>query len=149
MNLQYFFADVFENVVLKFWSQKEKVALLKIIYEIYHSDNAYTIDEANDFNKRLEKLDVDINQIKQVNLHEAVSILQDDKLKEELVYIFLAQAIFKDEDFDDFEQEFLNRFVEKYNISEETLNHHIKRIRDKKLDKILSDWINEIEHKQL
>lgn len=149
MNLQYFFPDVFENVVLKFWSQKEKVALLKIIYEIYHSDNAFTIDEANDFNERLEKLDVAINQIKQMNLHEAVAILQDDKLKEELVYIVLAQAIFKDEDFDDFEQEFINRFVEKYNISEEKLNHHIKRIRDKKLDKILSDWINEIEHKQL
>ena len=149
MNLQYFFADVFENVVLKFWSQKEKVALLKIIFEIYHSDNVFTIDEANDFNERLEKLDVAINQIKQMNLHEAVSILQDDKLKEELVYIFLAQAVFKDEDFDGFEQEFINKFVAKYNISEEKLNHHIKRIRDKKLEAILSEWINEIEHKQL
>lgn len=149
MKIQNFFADVFEPVILQFWSQKEKEALLKIIYDIYHSDNAFTINEVNDFNNRLKKLDVEIDQIKQTNLHEAVSILQEDKLKEELVYIILAQSVFKDEDFDGYEQYFINRFVEKYNISEEKLDHQIKRIRDKKLDAILSEWINEIEHKQL
>ena len=53
MLLKEIFESAVNNVVLKFWSQSEKEALLKIVYEIYRSDQEFAPEEEKDFNEQL------------------------------------------------------------------------------------------------
>ena len=144
MLLENLFEDVFENIILKFWSHEEKVALLKLLYEIYNSDHDFSEEEVQDFNKRLAALDVDMDQINKLSVDNAVEILQSDKLKHDLIYIVLAEAVFKDEDYDDIEKEYMKKFVEKYNIDENRLKEKMNESKNRKIEHIMRDWIEEI-----
>ena len=144
MLLKNLFEDVFENIILKFWSHEEKVALLKLLYEIYNSDHDFSEEEVQDFNKRLAALDVDMDQINKLSVDNAVEILQSDKLKHDLIYIVLAEAVFKDEDYDDIEKEYMKKFVEKYNIDENRLKEKMNESKNRKIEHIMRDWIEEI-----
>ena len=144
MFLENLFEDVFENIILKFWSHEEKVALLKLLYEIYNSDHDFSEEEVQDFNKRLAALDVDMDQISKLSVDNAVEILQSDKLKHDLIYIVLAEAVFKDEDYDDIEKEYMKKFVDKYNIDENRLKEKMNESKNRKIEHIMRKWIEEM-----
>ncbi|HHA19777.1 MAG TPA: hypothetical protein ENK70_08740 [Methylophaga sp.] len=145
MLIKELFESAVHNVVLKFWSQSEKEALLKIVHEIYHSDKEFSHEEENDFNKKLKSLDVDIDNINKLSIDDATTILKADKVKKELMYIIIAEAIFKDEDYDKMEKSFVEGLIGKYGIDEAELKEHIKVKRNKLLNDVLSDWVKEID----
>jgi len=145
MLLEDLFRNVIENIVLKFWSQEEKEALLKILYEIYNIDHEFSIEEVKHFNDKLNAINVDSDRIKTLPLKDAVKILQTDKLKKDLIYIVLAEAIFKDEDYDMMERSYIEKIIQEYDIDEKKLKGKIKEIRDKKFEKVLKGWIKEIK----
>ena len=144
MLLENLFENVFENIILKFWSHEEKEALLKVLFEIYNSDHDFSKNEVQDFNKRLAALDVNMDQISQLPLDNAVEILQSDKLKHDLIYIVLAEAVFKDEDYDDIEKEYMKKFVDKYNIDESRLKEKMNESKNRKIEHIMRKWIEEM-----
>lgn len=145
MLIKEWFELALNNVVLKFWSQSEKEAILKIVLEIYHSDKQFTSDEKKDFNEQLASLDVDVEQVKNLSVSDATDILKADKVKKDLMYIILAEAIFKDDDYDEMEKSFVASLIEKYGLDEDELKAQVKVKRDKILTVILSGWVKEID----
>lgn len=141
------FKSAIENIVLRFWSQEEKEALLRILHEIYNCDHEFSAEEVKDFNDRLRSLNVDYERIKALPIEDAVRILHEDKLKKDIIYLVLAEAIFKDEDFDSIEKIYIDNFVQKYSIDKERLKEKIKEVRDRKFEEALRGWIKEIEEK--
>jgi hypothetical protein len=144
MQLNTLFKNALENIVLKFWAPEEKEALLKILYEIYNCDHDFSAAEVADFNSRLASMHVDMDHLRSVSLSEAVKILHKDKLKKDIVYTIIADAVFKDEDYDSFEKAFIEKFIRKYDISEDRLKEKIKEVRDSKIDETLKQWAHEI-----
>lgn len=137
------------NLAPRFWEKKERTAFLKLISEIYESDFAVTLEETSFLKKQQFFLDIDDEELEKMNLDKAIKILRKDKLKEELIYILIAEAVFKDEDYDAYEQEFVDELIRKYNISESKLSSRISDIRDKKIGSVLEEWYKEIENKSL
>jgi hypothetical protein len=141
--------DIFESavnaVVLKFWSQREKEALLKLVHEIYHSDQEFSQEEEKDFNDKASSLGVDVAQLEKISIDEAVTVLQADKAKKQLMYIILAEAVFKDDDYDKMEKSFVQKLIKKYAVNEDELKEQINAKRDKIMGDVLKDWIKEID----
>ena len=145
MLLKEIFESAVNDVVLKFWSQSEKEALLKIVYEIYRSDQEFAPEEEKDFNEQLTSLGVDVEQLNKLSVEEAAAILRSDKVKKELMYIILAEAIFKDNDYDKMEKSFVEKLISKYGINEAELKEQINAKRDKILGDELKAWVKEID----
>jgi len=141
------FREFIENIGPRFWSHKEKEALLKVIYEIYNCDFAFTAPEVKDFNEKLKALGCNIEEIRDLEIERAIEILQEDKLKHELIYLIIAEAIFKDEDYDLVEKEYIQKFIQKYGLLEKTLNEKIEKISNEKFENVLSQWQKDIENK--
>lgn len=146
MFIKTYFEHVFENIILKFWSFEEREALLKVLYEIYNSDHEFSSNEVDDFNKKLESLGVTVEQINQLPLDKAVDILQKDKLKHDHIYFVLAEAIFKDMDYDDIEKSYIQKIVEKYNLNESHLKEKIEEVRGEIIKDIMQRWEKEIDN---
>jgi len=149
MRITRYFKEIMAEIIPQFWSQEEKEALLRIIYEIYTCDYTFSPYEVKDFKKKLNVLGCDMKRVKRLNLDEAIDILKKNKLKKELIYIIIAEAIFKDEDYDSIEREYIDRFVKKYDIPQDILNDKITRIRNEKFEKVLFEWYRQIKNTNL
>jgi len=92
-------------------------------------------------------LGCNIEEIRDLEIERAIEILQEDKLKHELIYLIIAEAIFKDEDYDLVEKEYIQKFIQKYGLLEKTLNEKIEKISNEKFENVLSQWQKDIENK--
>lgn len=145
MRIAKHFRELIEDIGPKFWSHEEKEALLKIIHEIYNCDYAFGPEEVEDFNKKLKALGCNIDEIQEFTIERAIEILQRDKLKHELIYLIIAEAIFKDEDYDSLEKEYIQKFTQKYGLLEDTLKEKIEKISNEKFANVLSEWLKKTE----
>lgn len=145
MLLKEIFESAVNTVILKLWSQSEKDALLKIVHELYHSDQEFSAQEEEDFNDKASALGVDVAQLEQLTVAEAVAVLQSDKVKKKLMYIILAEAVFKDDDYDKMEKSFVQNLIGKYALDEVELKEQIKTKRDEILTDVLKGWVEEID----
>ncbi len=133
------------DVAPRFWSEEEREALLRVVYEIYNSDYAFTPHEVRDFNEKLGALGVDMDRVRDLALPEAMQILHRDKFKRELIYIIMAEAIFCDDDYDSVEREFMEKLIEKYDLPRQSVYEKISQIQAEKLDAVLTQWLREME----
>jgi hypothetical protein len=61
----------------------------------------------------------------------------------------MAEALFKDDDYDDLESSCVEAMKQRYPLSEKMLEEAIKQVRDRKLEGVLKDWVKEIQNTQL
>ncbi len=140
-----YFKEAVEEFTLRFWSEEEKLALLKILHDIYVADKNFSAEEIRDFSEKAKKLKVSEEKAVNMKAEYAIDVLSKDKLKKDLIYILLAEAVFKDGDYDELESAYITKFEENYKVSRDLLERNIKQIQAIKIDKVLSDWTNEIE----
>jgi uncharacterized tellurite resistance protein B-like protein len=143
--LEPLFNQLIAKAAPRFWHKNERIAFLKLVHEIFYSDSEYSNLEKAFFEDYSHFLGISKNDIDQMNLEMAIQILQEDKLQNDIIYILVAEAIFKDEDFDQVEQQFVETLSEKYRMSEIKLNSKIKEVRDRKIGEVLEDWYNRME----
>ncbi|OGL45273.1 MAG: hypothetical protein A2161_10640 [Candidatus Schekmanbacteria bacterium RBG_13_48_7] len=136
---------IINGILSKFWKQDKKEALLKVLYEIYNCDKVFTIEEANDFNKKCKKLNIDSQNMKAISIKKAITIIQNDKLLNDLLYFIIASAVYKDKDYDQQERSQIDEIIKKYNLNEKILIERIKEIRNKNIKKLLNEWEKEIQ----
>ncbi|HEX19702.1 MAG TPA: hypothetical protein ENG78_02620 [Acidiferrobacteraceae bacterium] len=63
----------FHETILKFWSEEEKIALMKIIHDIYVSDNEFSDEERNDYRQMLNKLNINEVDVDNIGIENAVT----------------------------------------------------------------------------
>jgi hypothetical protein len=144
-----YFKEQFDELLITLWSKQEKIALMSIIHAIYVADNEFARLEHKDFLYKLDGLNVDARDVDAMSLDEAFGILAKDESKNRLVYIFMADALLKDNDYDAAEQSCIEVMKERYPISGELLDEALKEVRNRKLYDILQDWVKEIKHTRI
>jgi hypothetical protein len=137
--------NISAHIASRFWQKNERIAFLRLAYEILLSDSAYTNLEQSFLDQYLTFLDIRQDDVTLMKLETAIEILEQDKLKHRIIYILIAEAVFIDEDFDKMEQEFIDELTKKYGLSLQLLNNTIMKIRDRKIGIILEEWYNEID----
>lgn len=144
-----YFKEKFNDLSVSFWNENEKIALMRIIHGIYVSDNEFNKLEQEYFQDKLAALNIDAVSVDAMKMQDAFTILAEDKIKNKLVYIFMAEALFKDDDYDKLEKSYIATMKERYPLSGKQLDETISLMRDKKLEAVLKDWIVEIENTKI
>ena len=140
MNFIDYFKEKFDDLSISFWDKDEKTALMRIIHGLYVADNEFD---------KLDDVNVDAHAVDAMPMNDAIELLAKDKLKNKLVYIFMAEALFKDDDYDNVEKSYVSTLKQRYPISDEMLDDAIKLVRDRKLEVALREWVDEIKASKL
>lgn len=144
-----YFKEQFDELQITLWSKQERIALMSIIHGIYVADNEFARLEHKDFLYKLDGLNVDAKAVDAMSLEEAFNILAKDASKNRLVHIFIADALLKDNEYDEAEKAYVDVMKERYPISGEMLDEALTEVRNRKLDDVLQDWVKEIKHSQI
>ena len=102
-----------------------------------------------DFLEKLDDVNVDAHAVDAMPMTDAFELLAKDKLKNRLVYIFMAEALFKDDDYDDLEASHVEAMTQRFPLSGEVLDEAIKQVRNKKLEVVLKEWVKDIQNTRL
>ena len=143
MNFIDYFKQKFDDLSVSVWEKNEKIALMRIIHGLYVADNEFDKLEQEFFQSKLEILDVDVHAVDAMPMKDAIELLAKDRLKNKLVYIFMAEALFKDDDYDNLEKSYVDTLKQRYPLSDEMLDEAIKLVRDRKLEVALREWVDE------
>lgn len=127
MNLLNKLNQLIDKFSIRMWSPEEKKALLKIVHEIYNIDCDFSQEEKADFNKYIEKFELEVNEVIFVNLGDAISTLKKDEKKLETAYEWIAEAIYKDGVFNESEVKFVEKLEKEYGFSREKMNSYLKK----------------------
>lgn len=149
MKFTQYFKNSFEDIALKQWPDEEKLALMKVIHAIYVADHEFSSLEQTDFKQKLESLGISQDSLDNLKLHKALEILEKDKFKHDLAYSLMADAVFKDDNYNEIEAAFIDYLEEHHAVSREKLEEHIEMARHDKLDVILENWVRQIQDTQL
>lgn len=149
MNFIDYFKEKFDDLSVSFWDKDEKTALMRIIHGLYVADNEFDKLEKEYFQDKLDDVNVDAHAVDAMPMNDAIELLAKDKLKNKLVYIFMAEALFKDDDYDNLEKSYVSTLKQRYPISDEMLDDAIKLVRDRKLEVALREWVDEIKASKL
>ena len=133
-----------DRLSVKLWNTEDKTALLKIAYEIYNADNAFSEAEKAEFHKYAKFLGVSDGPVMSLSLGEAFELLKKDSKKIHLAYLWIAHAVFADESFTTPEKQTLDNWVKNYHLDAQLISAQIDRVRNKKLEEILEDWAQTI-----
>jgi hypothetical protein len=148
MKLTDYFKEQFDELSISLWHKDEKTALMRVIHGLFVADNQIDKLEKKYFLKMLGGLNVDAREVDAMPMDEAFAVLARDKLKNRLLYIFMAEALLKDNDYDEIEQSYVDAMKQHYPLSEEMLDEAITQVRNKKLEGVLKDWVKEIQNSQ-
>lgn len=149
MNFVNYFKQQFDELKISLWSKEEKLALMRIIHGIYVADNEFAKLEQKDFLYKLDGLNIKAQAVDAMTLTDAFAVLAKDKLKNRLVYLFMADALLKDDDYDVLEQAYVDIMKERYPVSGDMLDEALTEVRDRKLDDVLRDWVKEIKNTEI
>lgn len=128
------------------WTGEERAALLRILWEIYHSDGRFTIEEKADFEAHTALLFCSRVEMEALELDDAFAILRGLPGRLEVVYFWIVGALFADGVLDPLEEEFLRRVVEKYHLDERQLKDRIHSAKEG-LDAQLLEWTGTFEER--
>ena len=95
MNFIDYFKEKFDDLSISFWDKDEKTALMRIIHGLYVADNEFDKLEKEYFQDKLDDVNVDAHAVDAMPMNDAIELLAKDKLKNKLVYIFMAEADFR------------------------------------------------------
>jgi hypothetical protein len=144
-----YFREQFDELSISRWSKDEITALMRVIHSLYVADNEFDKLERDYFIKKLDAFKIDVHAVDAMPMAEAFELLAKDKLKSRLAYVFMAEALFKDDDYDDLEASHIEALKQRFPLSEEMLDDAIKQVRNRKLEGVLKDWANDIQKTQL
>jgi len=144
-----YFKEKFDDLAISLWSEDEKTALMRIVHGVYVADNEFDKLEKEYFLEKLDTLRVDARAVDEMQMSDAFEVLAGDKLKNKLVYVLMADAVFKDDDYDALEKSYIELMNQRYPLEEAMLDDAIKAVRDKKLEIVLKEWVKEIQDTRL
>jgi hypothetical protein len=144
-----YFREQFDELSISRWDKDEITALMRVIHSLYVADNEFDKLEQKYFVQKLDALNIDVHAVDAMPLDDAFELLAKDKLKNKLAYIFMAEALLKDDDYDALEAAHVEALKQRFPLSEEMLDDAIKQVRNRKLEGVLKDWANDIKKTQL
>jgi hypothetical protein len=144
-----YFREQFDELSISRWDKAEITALMRVIHSLYVADNEFDKLEQKYFVKKLDALNIDAHEVDALPIDDAFELLAKDKLKNKLAYIFMAEALLKDGDYDDLESSCVDAMKQRYPLSEKMLDEALKQVRDRKLEVVLKEWVKEIQNTQL
>lgn len=106
-----------ENVSVKMWKKEEQQSILKIIHEIYTIDCEFSNSEKEKFEGKLNDFGLEMNDVIFMNLDQAIQNLIEDEDKMDVVYSWVAEAIYEDGKVTDKEKDLIDDLVSKYRFS--------------------------------
>ncbi len=112
------------------WTGEERAALLRILWEIYHADGRFTPDEKADFESNASRLFCSRVEMEALELDDAFAILHDLPGRLEVVYFWIAGALFADGVLDPLEEDLLPQIVHKYCLDEKHLRERIQQAQE-------------------
>lgn len=145
MSIISYFNELVDKFKIRSWSEADKSNLFRVLLEVYHSDGVYSEDEQKDFTTRISGLGLDLDKIEAINFEHAINSLKSDTARMEIIYFWIASAVFSDEDYDKTERAFIDDTIVKYQLDGTKLKSTIKEIRDQKIDKAINSWYSQIE----
>ena len=143
MNLINLFNHDHGHTISKSWDIADRIALGRILYEIYWIDGEFSGAEKQALKEKIKLLDIEQEQIDEICVDEALKRVTKDSLKMDLVYIWIADALFADDILKNSEIEFVNAIIEKYRLSEKKLQKRIHEIAMKKIEKVFNQWLKQ------
>jgi hypothetical protein len=127
MSLAVFFRTLSNKVRFATWTEEEQLALLRIVDDLYRADGHYSVEELDDFRKKLSLSAVCEEDLEQVPTDKAMRILKEDPSKLELAYTILAEAVYSDGRFVREEREYLDQLITRYQLDGAQLETRLKR----------------------
>ena len=143
------FKEMFDDLLISLWDKDEKTALMRVIHGLYVADNEFDKLEQKYFLEKLDDIDVDAHAVDAMPVSDAFDLLAKDKLKNRLVYIFMAEALLKNDDYDDLEASYIEALKQRFPLSGEMLDEAIEQVRNRKLEVVLKDWVKDIQNTRL
>ena len=145
MNILEYFDDLVEKFKVITWGQEDRKKLFRVLQEIYEVDEVYSESERKEFANIIAGIDLDENEIKHMDFQKSLHALHSDESKREILYFWIATALYSDDDFDDREKAFVEKMIPKYELDEAKFRATLKDIRDKKTSDILESWLRDEE----
>lgn len=128
------------------WTGEERAALLRILWEIYHSDGRFTVEEKADFEAHAALLFCSRVEMEALELDDAFAILRGLPGRLDVVYFWIVGALFADGVLDPLEEQFLQTVVQKYKLDEEELRERILLPKGG-LDAQFLEWMGTFEER--
>ena len=99
-----------------------------------------------DFRRKLMVSNVEAEEVEELEIDKAMEILHADQTKQELLYIILAAAVFRDGKFAWEERSFLNELVQKYQLDSQKLEIRLSEQKSRHIEEIPKNWNLEIQN---
>jgi len=143
MNILGFFDDLVEKFKIGTWADDEKKQLFRVLKEVYEADDVYSPSEKAEFANIISGIDLDTSELEHMDFQKSLYALNSDEDKREVLYFWIATALYSDDDFDDREKEFVEKIIPKYGLEEDKFKATLKKIRDKKTSDTISEWLKD------
>lgn len=145
MGILRYYNEILKKFKIFSWSLQDQKHLFRVLLEIYKSDGTFSNNERSDFENLLSGTGLKEDDL-DVDFQVALSELQKDDKKMEITRFWIAHALFADHDYDDQEQMFIDKIIDKYGLDGDKLRSSIKIARDIELDQAINDWYKDIEN---
>ncbi len=145
MNILEYFDDLIEKFKIGTWKEEDRKKLFRVLQEVYEVDDVYSESERKEFANIVSGIDIDETEIKHMDFQESLHTLHSDESKRDILYFWIATALYSDDDFDDREKIFVEKIIPKYELDEAKFRAALKDIRDKKTSDILESWLRDEE----
>ncbi|MFP4364813.1 MAG: hypothetical protein ACLFR1_13205 [Spirochaetia bacterium] len=129
----------------KFWTKPERVALLRILYEAYNADGIFKIEEQREFYRHAFNLLATKEDMEEMDLDQAIQIMKRSPAKMKIVYLWIADAIVSDNEFNAEENAFVHSLEEKYGLDHKRLFKNIRELQTQRMEKLLNQWMYSVE----
>ena len=143
MSIKSEFNDFVSFIKRRGWSEEDFKMLMRVIYECYTIDEVFSIAEKQDFQNKLKFHKLEFEEIKSLLFQNCLEELSLDMSKKKVLYHTIADALFMDEDFDQLENNFVDKIVRLFELDGHYLRNTIKKVRDKHIDKAIRNWYSD------
>lgn len=132
-------SNAIEARLVRFWAHEARLALARVLHEVYHADGHFSAEEQLSFDAFLARLRVGKEEVTELDLGKALALLEADRRKRALTYVWIAHALFSDGSLSAEEKDFVTRIVEKYKLDDKALRAEIARVQKQRIEEILEE----------
>lgn len=111
------------------WPGDAKVALLRVLYDLYQTDGEYSFWERGQLEQLARVLDTSLEKIETIDLDQAMTTLRADESRLDVLCYWMAAAVFADDYVRREEIAFICRLAERHKLPPEQLTARIQRQR--------------------
>jgi uncharacterized tellurite resistance protein B-like protein len=123
-----------EERLVTTWKPESRVALARVLHEVYMADGNFTPLERDDFGAFLARIGAKASEVEKIEFDDALALLGKDPVHRKVAFVWIAHALFVDGGYNADEKAFVDRVVSKYGREGEALRAEIKATQSRKIE---------------